>query len=43
MMTSLLSHSAQIFSQVWQHVSDAIVMTDQARTILQANSAYPYA
>ncbi len=40
MMTSLLSHSAQIFSQVWQHVSDAIVITDQAGTILQANSAF---
>jgi PAS domain S-box-containing protein len=40
MMTSLLSHSAQICSQVWQHVSDAIVITDQAGTILQANSAF---
>ncbi len=39
-MTSLLSHSAQICSQVWQHVSDAIVITDQAGTILQANSAF---
>ncbi len=40
MITSLLSHPAQICSQIWQHVSDAIVITDQAGTILQANSAF---